>query len=195
MSSTVPSRSNDYKFAPAPAKAELDRATWDRVMAGTEPGEEGIAVRLRALEAKRNELQDLIDDLSFNGQARLDQAVVPLIENMQLTLQSIADDVAATQAQNDALLADFQQVTAVNLEALADSVQTAEQQLADVQQQFALILAGGLAAAKVQESATRVFVTPAEKAEIGALREDLTGLAESVGEHPVLNGVLDGGTF
>lgn len=169
---------NNYQFPPTPAAAMLGREAWNAVMAS-------LSGRLVTLENKRSELQDLIDDLSFNGQQRLDEAIGPLIEAQELELEALTREIVAMQQANATIINDFQEVTAVNLQDLAEAVQAAENSLVDVQSQINIILAGGLAAAMIEESATRVFVTPEQKSEIGQLRTDLGALADD----------LDGGTF
>jgi len=170
--SNVPTRDNDYQFRPAPAVAKLDRRTWNVVLGD-------VGFRLRAIEEKRTELQDLIDDLSFAGVQRLDQAINPLIVGVQRDLDTLKTSVAATVAANDRIISDFQAVTAVNLEELQD-------QINEVQTRINVILAGGLDAADVRESTTRVFVSPAEKAEIGKLRTDVNAKASK--ESPEFTG-------
>jgi hypothetical protein len=198
MSSTAPNRINGYKFPPAPSRAFLEKGVWDSVLAD-------IHERLLGVEAQRTELSDLIDDLSFNGQARLDQAIVPIIDNVRTALDALALEVASTAQANAAIIENFQQVTAVNLTELSQSVAAAETQLASIQQQFAAIVAGGVGADKITETGDRVFLTPAQKAAIGTLQTTstaqanlITALAQEVDElqaKPANNGEFDGGTF
>lgn len=127
---------NGYQYPPAPAKAFLNGTIWNTVMAS-------ISGRLNALEAQRTDLEDLIDDLSFNGQARIDEAITPLIEQVESTIEGIQSDVQSLQEVVDDLLE------------------------------------GVIPAENVAESDERVFVTPEEKAEIGQLRTDMGGKANS----------------
>lgn len=163
--STVPSRDNDYRFAPLPARAVLDRKTWDVVLGD-------VGFRLRAIEAKRTELQDLIDDISFSVTRRFDEAINPLVVEVQSDLATLRTSVAATVAANDRIISDFRAVTAVNLEEL-------QEQIDQVQDRIDVILGGGLDAADVRESATRVFVTPEQRTEIAKLRTDVNALPTS----------------
>lgn len=192
MPSDLPSRDNDYRFPPAPQKAELDRALWDRVMAGTDVGNEGIAVRLRALEAKRTELQDLIDELKVFGLEILDNALSPLVDEQIAKLETLAGNIDAEIVRINGLFADFEAQSQAALDSLDQTVQQSiaevnttlsttltqlqtdvdtiidgiNQQVAAVQATVDTILADGIPAANVEEDETRVFVTPAEKAKI-----------------------------
>src|SRR5690606_26679354 len=56
---------------------------------------------------------------------------------------------------------------------IAETIAETEAALTDVQEQVDLILAGGIPAANVEESAEQVFVSPAQRTEIGQLRVDL----------------------
>lgn len=157
--STRPSRDSDYAFPPAPSQAVLDREVWDAVM-------RDISARIRVIEEKGVNLDDLIADLSFNGQARLDAAVTPLIDAVRTDLAALSSAVAKTLADNAKIISDFQEVTAVNLDDLRE-------QIGAMEDRIAVVLAGGLDAGDVRESATRAFVTPEQRTEIGTLRTDL----------------------
>lgn len=163
--STVLSRDSDYQYPPQPAPAPWTREIADAVHLD-------IAQRLRALEAKRTELQDLVDDLSFFGIQRLDSAINPLIAEVTAEVAALQKAVADTLAANNRIISDFQAVTAVNLGEL-------QAQIDDVQERMNVILAGGLGAADVRESADRVFVTPAQRTEIGRLRTAVNALPTS----------------
>jgi len=131
----IPSADNDYKSDPS---TRLNPATWDAVLGS-------VASRLRALEAKRVEVQGVIDELRQFGLARIDAELAPKIAETQAALDQLEEDMAAAQA-------------------IVDS-----------------ILASTLPATQVNETASRVFVTPAQRAEIGTLRTDLGALTTVVG--------------
>ncbi len=136
--STALTPSNSYQFPPEPAPAILTRAIWDAVLGS-------VAERLRALEAQRTDLEDLINDLSFNGQARIDAAITPLIDAQKRTLAALDPQITALKARVDD------------------------------------ILAGGIAADDVRESAARVFVSPTQRNAIGTLITDVEGLETAIG--------------
>ncbi|MGQ3671779.1 hypothetical protein ACT6QG_05220 [Xanthobacter sp. TB0136] len=165
MSSTAPGPDNDYQFPPAPNRAVLDRATWSAVMLS-------VGSRLRGLEAQRETLSDVIDELKLFGLERLDTAIGPVIAQAETRLSQLAADIAQTAAENAVLLDDFKAVTAVNLEALRDAIDQAEADLVGVQDEINQMLDGGVSASKVAETTARVFVTPAQRARIEAI---LTG--------------------
>lgn len=157
---TTPDR--DYRFPPEPFRADWNREIADAIFGS-------IGSRLRTLEAKRNELQALIDDLSFNGQARIDEAITPLIVGVRNEVTAL--ETAVGRAVSEAADA----ATAVASEANR-RIAKVELDLDAIEAAFAQILAGGVGAASVTESAQRVFVTPEQRAEIGALRTDLDDL-------------------
>lgn len=131
---------NNYQFPPTPAKAMLGRDNWNAVM-------DSLSARIRELEAQRTDLEDLMADLSYNAQTRVDEAISPLIADVE------------------------ERINAVNL------------QLDELQGTVDDILAGGIPAENVTETATRVFVTPAQKEEIGQLRTDLGQLVNEFDDH------------
>ncbi|PWE56364.1 hypothetical protein DEM27_08160 [Metarhizobium album] len=93
---------------------------------------------------------------------------------------------AAASAQTAAQIAAyFEQLEDVDLQEVANAITEAQQSLTEVQEQIDTFLSGGVPAASVTESATRVFVTPAQRTEIGQLRADLT----------TMDGNFNGGTF
>lgn len=183
---------NDYQLPPSPTPGELDRARFNALL-------DSIGARLRMLEAAATGLEAIKNDLQQFGLQRLDEAILPLIDQTQQDLANLSAEVAATQAANAQIIDDFQDVVAVNLEDLADQIDAAEAQLAAVQAQIQTYLNGGVPAADVAEDANRVFVTPAQKTEIGQLRTDLTNLSDEHDAlalaHQSLKDNLDGGTF
>lgn len=133
---------NNYQFPVTPAPAVLGRDDWNAVMAS-------VSGRLVALEDKRSELQDLINDLSFSGQQRLDAAIEPIIEDIERRLAELGDEVLAMKHTNAQIINDFNDVVAVNLQDLADAIQNAQDGLADIEAQFDVILSGGVPADRV----------------------------------------------
>lgn len=162
MPSNLLSPDNDYQFPPAPNQAVLSRAIWASVMGS-------VGSRLRGLEAQRAALSDVIDELKIFGLERLDTAIGPVIADAEARLLQLTQDIAATAAENAVLLDDFRAVTAVNLEALRDAIDVAEADLVGVQDEIAQMLAGGVSAAKVAETAQRVFVSPDQRARLAAI--------------------------
>lgn len=110
-----------------------------------------IATRIRSLEAQRVEVQTVIDELRLFGLERIDADLVPLINAQLSKLNEL--EAAVTQAKNDIAQAQ-----------------------ADVEE----LLLGVIPAGNVTENSTRVFVTPSQRTEIGALRTDLTALSNSL---------------
>lgn len=172
MSSEPLSPDNDYNFPPAPVEAYLDDTVWNGVMSS-------IGGRLRGLEAIGTGIESIQEQLQSLGLQILDDAINPLIVDTQASIADLAQQVSDTAAANAQIIADFQSVVAVNLEDLAEEIATVEGNLGAVQAEIDLILGGGIPAAQVAESATRVFVTPEQKALVASI------LADGV----------DGGTF
>jgi len=131
----IPTAENDYK---SDGETRLNSATWDAVLGS-------VASRLRTLEAKKAEVQAVIDELRQFGLARIDAELAPKIAETQAALDQLEEDMAAAQA-------------------IVNS-----------------ILASTLPATQVNETATRVFVTPAQRAEIGTLRTDLGTVQTNLG--------------
>ncbi|WP_242221712.1 hypothetical protein [Shinella zoogloeoides] len=152
MPSALLSPDNDYKFPPEPVPAELDREQWDHVMAS-------IGARMRALEAVGTGIEAIQAELQSFGVQRLDEAINPLIEQTQADIAALQQTLATIDADADGLLADVQ----AQADALIASVQ---QDVQALRAQIDLILAYGIPAANVEEDASRVFVTPEEKASI-----------------------------
>lgn len=179
MPSVVLSPDSDYNFPPAPAPATLDRAVWNAVMTS-------IGARMRALEAVGTGIEAIQQQLSSLGLQILDQAINPLIADTQAQLAVLAQAVADMIAQNGQVIADFEASTAAALAQLDATIATAiadlNGQIAAVQAQVDEILAGGIPADNVSETATRVFVTPAQRAEIDQLRVDLDAVTASLGD-------------
>jgi hypothetical protein len=150
MSSGPLSPDNDYQFPPAPAPAVLDRERWNAFA-------KSLSERLRYVESGSVELADVVADLRLFGLQRLDEALVPLI--------------------NDAI---------AQLEDLQSRIDAADGSIADVREQIAEILVGVIPANSITESATRVFVTPEQRALIGTaaqavvVEEALEGKADLV---------------
>lgn len=155
---------NNYQFPPTPAKADLGRNSWNAVMGS-------LSARLVALEAKRTELQDLIDDLSFNGQQRIDEAISPLIEAQEQELAALSDLVQ--QAIIDATNAGIEVAEQVELQ-----VGILEGRVVDVESAMAVILADTLPAENVAESATRVFVSPEQRDAVANLDNNYAQIDE-----------------
>ncbi|PWE52245.1 hypothetical protein DEM27_31860 [Metarhizobium album] len=96
-----------------------------------------------------------------------------------------ADEAAASAQTAAQIAAYFEQLEGIDLAEIATVIADAQAALEDVQDQIEAWLSGGVPAASVTESATRVFVTPAQRTEIGQLRTDLTAM----------DGNFNGGTF
>jgi hypothetical protein len=136
-----------------------------------------IGSRLRSLEAVRTTLDDIINDLQIFGLQRLDQAIVPLIEEQQTALANLQQQIAqALQATAD-LVDQFQEDTATALASLQSQIDAAllviESNIGSLQAQVDEILAGGLSAENVNETATRVFVSPAQRTQIDTIADTL----------------------
>lgn len=113
-----------------------------------------IHTRIRAIEGIKAALESAVADLTAVGLSRIDQTIVPVIEQTQASVEALL-----TQAQED--------------------VEAIGQQLADTQAQIEALLAGGVPAANVSENETRVFVTPGQRDQIAAnlaAIDDLTTL-------------------
>lgn len=115
-----------------------------------------IATRFASLEAVNTGIAALQAELQTFGVQRLNDAINPLITDAQNTLAQLETDIDAAIAQLNADVA---------------TAQTAIDEL----------LEGGVPADDVNENASRVFVTPDQKTEIGTLRTNLDALAASVG--------------
>lgn len=166
--SGLPSRENDYKQPAPPAPANLTRDIWDSVFGD-------ISHRLRDLEARGTELDEVLNELRLFGLERLDTAIVPLIAQTQQQLAQLQQAVADTIAQNAQVIENFQVDVQEALAAL-------NAQIAAVEARVNEILQGGIPAADVAESATQVFVSPEQRAEISELRADLEALLLSLDE-------------
>lgn len=168
---------NDYQFEPAPSQAKLTKALWNMVMMS-------ISTRVRAIEVKGDALQDIIDELKVFGLERLDEAINPLITDVQEQIAALQQAVQQTIEQNATIIAQFQEDTEAAFVALNQLITTRfaeiDAQILLVEQRINDILAGGFPANDVTESSTRVFVSPAQKAEIGQLRTDLTNTTTSL---------------
>jgi hypothetical protein len=149
MSSGPLSPDNDYTFPPAPARAVLNRTTWDTTM-------RSLSQRLKALEEQRVEVAAVIDELRLFGLDRLNTAIVPLIEGVN-------DDIDAAKAAVAALIAEKQ----AELEALSQAIATARAAVDE-------LLSGNIPAANVLEDTTRVFVTPDQKAYLDSIEGRLS---------------------
>ena len=108
-----------------------------------------LHARLLALEDINDGIEALQAELQTFGVERLNDAINPLIASTQATLDQLIIDMNAA-------------IAALNAD------------LAAAQDAIDLLLAGGVPAANIAESATRVFVTPEQKADIDQLRTDLT---------------------
>ncbi|MCC0033753.1 MAG: hypothetical protein H6887_00645 [Hoeflea sp.] len=92
-----------------------------------------------------------------------------------LALEDINDGIEALQAELQTF--GVERLNDAINPLIASTQETLDQlviDLAAAEAAVAALLAGGIPAADVTESATRVFVTPAQKAEIDQLRTDLT---------------------
>lgn len=155
--STPLTRENDYRFPPHPSQAELNRENWNAVFAD-------VADRLRGIEGKGTELDELIADLRLFGLQRLDTAIVPLIEQTTDQLTVLRALVDATIEANNKIIEDFQEATSGNLEEIEAAVAAVQQRIDD-------IIGEGIAAGLVLEDEERVFVTPEEKAQIAGISD------------------------
>lgn len=171
MSSPL-TRANRYQYPPEPEPAPFNREIANELFGD-------INDRLVSIENKRIDLQSLIDDLSFFGIQRLDTAINPLIDSVKVQISDLQTAVAKTLEDNGKIITDFQNVTAVNLDALKAKID-------EMQARINVVLAGGLDARDVRENADRVFVSPAQKVEIGQLRTDVELRAKI--ESPILTG-------
>lgn len=149
------SRESDYQFPPHPLKAELTRAIWNAVLLD-------VSNRIRGIEVKGTELDQVIADLRMFGLERLDTAIIPLIDQTTAQLAELRSLVDATIAANNQIIADFQEATSGNLEEIEAAVAAVQQRIDD-------IIGGGIAAGLVLEDEERVFVTPEEKAQIAGI--------------------------
>lgn len=192
----LPSPDNDY--APPPG-TRWNVAVWLATLTH-------MAARVRALEGVRATLDDIINELQVFGLQRLDEAILPLIQQQQAALADLQQQIATALADTQALVTTFQQQTADALAGLGTStdaaiadlnqridatiadleqtsaaaIQTLNDSLAAVQDQVDTILAGGIPAANVAESAERVFVSPAQRAQIDEIDATLQTLTEAV---------------
>lgn len=158
MSSNPLSRDNDYRWPPEPLIANLTRAIWDEVMGG----EDGIGPRLRLLEDVNTGIEQIRADLQSFGVQRLDEAINPLIDQTQADVAALQTTLTAINTAAGTLLSDLQ--------AQADTlILSVQDDVAALEAQIALILSGGIPAANVAESATRVFVTPAQRTLLGSI--------------------------
>lgn len=93
------------------------------------------------------------------------------------TIEAIKGELANAVTQLQAIgLQRIDQAVTPLIVAAQESVAAIEQRLEDVAGEIADLLAGGVPAANVQEDLDRVFVTPAQRAEFGQLRADLSTL-------------------
>src|SRR5690606_21114751 len=134
--------------------------------------------RLENLEAQRTELQDLIDDLSFNGQQRIDEAITPLLDAVQEDLNGLSDQLqqAIIDAGNAAI--SVGEYVEGEIERLDGLVTGLEGQLGEVQAAMDEILAGTLPAENVIEDEERVFITEERRERVNNLENEFAGLDE-----------------
>lgn len=169
----LPSAAEDY--APPPGTV-WNAATWLATITH-------MAARVRALEAIRTTLQDIITELQVFGLQRLDEAIVPLIEQQQQALANLQAEIAAALAATQALVTDFQQATAAALADLQSQIDASllviEGNIGALQAQVDEILAGGISAANVNETTERVFVTPAQRTAIDSIAQTLADFTDA----------------
>jgi hypothetical protein len=143
-----------------------------------------MAARVRAVEAVGTTLQDIIAELQVFGLQRLDEAIVPLIEEQQAALANLQTEIAAALAATQALVDDFQTATATALADLQGQIDAQlliiEGNITALQEQVDLILAGGLSADDVVETGTRVFVSPAQKTAIDSIATTLAAATAAI---------------
>ncbi len=114
----------------------------------------------------------------------------------QATLNAVFGDIHERLLDRETLEASFQALivegtaAAINaiqagiqpqLQPVVDGLQTLLQQIALAEDALLELQQGAVSAASVTETGTRVFVTPAQKAEIGQLRADYDELVEGIG--------------
>lgn len=125
-----------------------------------------VNLRLRAIEAIKAQLEGAISDLTAVGLSRIDQTIVPVIEQTTASLTALVQS-----AQGD--------VTAL-IQGAQEDVEAIQQQVAASAQQIEDLLAGGVPAANVTEDDDRVFLTPAQRDAMAtfatSLNAALTGL-------------------
>lgn len=136
MRSTTLSRDNDYRFEPEPAPAILDRHIWNAVMVD-------LSDRMRAVEVKGTELDDLIADLSFNGQTRIDAAITPLIEQVR-------GEITEVQGLVERVIADSANAATEVAAEVDRRLAVLEGKLPEIEAAFARLLSGTLPLRNVQ---------------------------------------------
>jgi hypothetical protein len=106
------------------------------------------------------------------------------LEAVKVTLESTVEALRLVGLQRiDAAIAPLIVETQQQIDDLGE-------QLGDVEASIAELLSGGVPADNVTETATRAFVTPAQKTEIGQLRTDLTAVDDA--KLPKSGGTLTG---
>lgn len=143
-----------------------------------------MAGRVRSLEAVRVTLDDIINDLQVFGLQRLDQAIVPLIEEQQAALANLQQQITAALAATQQLVDQFQDDTAAALAGLQTQIDAAlaviEGNIGALQAQVDEILAGGISADNVSETANRLFLSAAERAAIADIADTLSDFSAAV---------------
>lgn len=143
-----------------------------------------MAGRVRSLEAVRVTLDDIINDLQVFGLQRLDQAIVPLIEEQQAALANLQQQITAALAATQQLVDQFQDDTAAALAGLQTQIDAAlaviEGNIGALQAQVDEILAGGISADNVSETADRLFLSAAERAAIADIADTLADFSAAV---------------
>lgn len=91
-------RESNYQFPPTPEPAMLSRDAWNYVLGS-------ISGRLGALEEQRTDLDDLMADLSFTAQVRVDAAVTPLIEAVEYRINGMTGQLDELQETVNSILA------------------------------------------------------------------------------------------
>lgn len=143
-----------------------------------------MAARVRVVEAQKTTIDALIEELQVFGLQRLDEAIVPLIEQQQQALANLQQQIANALAATQALVTDFQQATAAALADLQNQIDASllviEGNIGALQEQVDEILAGGISADNVNETSTRVFVSPAQKTAIDSIATTLSAAMDDI---------------
>lgn len=107
------------------------------------------------------------------NKAAWDAAMVSIGERLR-AMEAMATDLQAViDAGTTQALQMISDTVAPNLAAVQSDIDAANAALADFQTEFDTVVAGGVGADNVTESATRVWLTPAQRNDVGALRSEM----------------------